>query len=142
VRRARQQQPELQGNWNGPAWRDAGIADVASFHPASSDHRPKTEAKILHDDDGLYVHFRVQDRYVVCTRTENQSLTSKDSCVEVYFQPFPDKGYLNFEMNCGGTLLLFYVTDHARDPATIFREKVEVPQSLIDTMRIDHSLPR
>ena len=143
VRRARQQKPELQGNWNGPAWRDAEIADVTSFHPASSDHRPRTEAKMLHDDEGLYVHFRVQDRYVVCTRTENQSLTSKDSCVEVYLQPGPDtRGYFNFEMNCGGALLLFYILDPIRSDPGIFKHKFIVAQSLIDTMRIYHSLPR
>src|SRR2546423_451757 len=94
--------PELKGLWEGSAWTGAGVARVDQFHPASSDHRPHTEAKVLYDDEGLYVQFRVADRYVICTRTENQSLTSKDSCVEVYFQPFPDKGYLNFEMNCGG----------------------------------------
>jgi hypothetical protein len=54
--------PELQGLWDGPAWRDASIADVNSFHPASSDHRPVTQAKILHAAAGLYVIFRVRDR--------------------------------------------------------------------------------
>src|SRR4051794_33190380 len=141
IRRARVR-PTLTGDWSGRAWHDAEIANIASFHPASSDHRPVTQAKVLYDDAGLYVIFRVRDRFVICTRTENQSLTSKDSCVEVYFQPFPDKGYLNFEMNCGGALLLFYVTDATRVEATIFRERVIVPQSLIDTMRIYHSLPR
>ena len=135
--------PELQGLWDGPAWRDAAVADVNSFHPASSDHRPVTRTKILHDDAGLYVIFRVRDRYVVCTRDQNQSLTSKDSCVEVYFEPKPgEEGYLNFEMNCGGGLLLFYITDPTRDADTIFKEKVVVPQSQIDKMRIYHSLPK
>src|SRR4051812_22438984 len=135
--------PELRGEWESPAWRDANIARVDRFHLASSDHHPRTEAKVLYDDAGLYVHFRVFDRYVVCRRTQNQTLTSKDSCVEVYFEPFgPEKGYFNFEMNCGGALLLFYITDPTRDEATIFREKMEVPQSLIDTMRIYHSMPR
>jgi hypothetical protein len=135
--------PELRGDWDSPAWRDATVAHVNQFHRASSNHHPRTEAKVLYDDVGLYVLFRVFDRYVICRRTENQTLTSKDSCVEVYLQPFgAEKGYFNFEMNCGGALLLFYVTDPTRDAATIFRRKVEVPQSLIDTMRIHHSMPR
>lgn len=134
--------PELTGQWDGPAWKDADVARLDSFHRAGSDHRPITEAKILHDDDGLYVHFRVQDRYVVCTRSQNQSLTSKDSCVEVYLQPNGEAGYFNFEMNCGGALLLFYILDPIRNDPGIFKHKFIVPQSLIDTMRIYHSLPR
>jgi hypothetical protein len=136
-------EPELLGLWDGPAWRDAGVAEVASFHPASSDHRPQTQAKIHYDDAGVYVIFRVRDRYVVCTRDRHQSLTSKDSCVEVYFQPKPgEKGYLNFEMNCGGALLLYYITDPTRHEPTIFKQRVIVPQAQIETMRIYHSLPK
>src|SRR5439155_7554245 len=101
IRRARAS-PELQGLWDGPEWAEAEVARIASFHPAGSDDRPVTQARMLHDEQGLYVIFRVKDRYVVCTRSENQSLTSKDSCVEVYLEPFPGaKGYFNFEMNCG-----------------------------------------
>src|SRR4051812_11542261 len=135
--------PEPRGNWDSPAWRDASVASVDHFHPASSDHHPRTDAKVLYDDTGLHVLFRVFDRYVICRRSENQTLTSKDSCVEVYFEPFPgDKGYFNFEMNCGGALLLFYVTDPTRDEATIFKQRQIVPQALIDTMRIYHSMPK
>jgi len=142
IRRVREK-PQLQGTWDGPAWAHAEVAQIASFHPAGSDHRPQTRVKMLHDDDGLYVIFRVEDRYVVCTRSENQTLTSKDSCVEVYLQPFPgQKGYLNFEMNCGGALLLFYILDPVRSNPGIFKHKKIVPQRLIETMRIYHSLPQ
>src|SRR5439155_5584819 len=118
------------------------IAKINSFLPESSDHHPNTCAKVLYDDAGLYVLFRAEDRYVICTRSEHQTLTSRDSCVEVYFQPLPDRGYLNFEMNCGGALLLFYVTDPTRVEQGIFKKKEIVPKTLIDTMRIYHSLPK
>jgi len=137
--------PELKGLWDGPAWKDAKIVDINFFLPESSDHHPNTQAKVLYDDVGLYVHFRVRDRYVVCTRTKNQEITSKDSCVEVYFQPFPDRpeiGYVNFEMNCGGAILLYYITDPARCEETIFKERIVVPEEIIRTMQIYHSLPK
>jgi len=137
--------PELQGLWSGPAWKDANIATINHFLPESSNHHPRTEAKVLYDRDGLYVLFRAMDQYVICTRDVNQQITSKDSCVEVYFQPFPqrsDIGYLNFEMNCGGTILLYYITDPIRCEETIFKERTIVPQHLIDTMKIYHSLPK
>src|SRR6266542_729294 len=86
IRRA-QVKPELQGLWDGAAWKVANIARIEKFLKESSDHRPMTEAKAVYDEGGIYVIFRVQDRYVVCTRTEHQELTSKDSCVEVYLEP-------------------------------------------------------
>ena len=141
IRRARAT-PELRGNWDGPAWGEAQVAAIDFFLPESSEHHPRAEAKVLYYDAGLYVHFRVFDRYVLCKRVYHQEITAKDSCVEVYFEPFPgQKGYLNFEMNCGGALLLFYITDPTRTPRTIFKERLIVPDALLATMRIAHSLP-
>src|SRR5262245_25574037 len=134
--------PQLAGDWDSPPWRDANIADVNLFHANSSTHRPATQAKVLYDDSGLYVCFRVRDRYVICTRREHQTLTSKDSCSEAYFQPFSDLGYFNFEMNCCGALLLFYVTDPTRTAQGTFRQKEVVSKSLVDTMQIYHSMPK
>ena len=133
--------PQLDGRWDAPPWRDADVAEVASFHPRSSDHRPQAHARVVYDDVGLYVHFRVQDRYVVCTRTENQTMTCRDSCVETFLQPVAGKGYFNFEMNCVGTLLLFYVLDPTRSKPGILKHKHIVPQWRIDTMRVYHSVP-
>ena len=46
---------------------------------------------------------------------KNQGRVWEDSCVEFFFTPGPDPaaGYMNLEMNCGGTLLF---SAHARDP--------------------------
>ena len=100
--------PELDGQWDGPAWRQAEPLDIAHFHKESSDHRPVTQAKALYDADGVYVIFEVKDRYVRSRHTEYQARVCDDSCVEFFVQPKPGKGYFNFEMNCGGHLLLYY----------------------------------
>ncbi len=137
--------PELKGDWNGSAWRNANIVKVDQFRQESSDHLPITQAKVLYDSAGLYVIFRVQDCYVICTRTKNQEITSKDSCVEVYFQPMPDDpniGYINFEMNCGGAILTYYITDPTRCDETIFKERIVIPEDEIKTLRIYHSMPK
>jgi hypothetical protein len=141
IRRAIEK-PQFNGNWDGPAWRNANIADIDKFHRAGSDHRPKTQAKLLYDDTGLYAIFRNEDRYVRCTRTENQTLTSKDSCVEVFLQPFENKGYINFEMNCGGAILCYYITDASRSPMQLWKQAEKIPQSLLETIRIYHSMPK
>ena len=96
---------------------------------------------MLYDDDGIYVIFRVRDRYVICRNTEPQSPVCKDSCVEAFFQPKPDQGYFNFEINCGGAILLYYVTDPTRFRAP---EKgfVPVETALLRKIRIFHVMPR
>ena len=133
--------PELMGNWDGPAWREADVAAITHFHRQSSSHHPQAEAKLLYDDGGLYVHFRVSDRYVVCRHAEPQSPVCRDSCVEAFLQPKPDKGYLNFEINCGGAILLYYVTDPTRIDGRL-QEFAPVGRKLIDKIRIYHSMPQ
>ncbi|HNR29972.1 MAG TPA: carbohydrate-binding family 9-like protein [Candidatus Hydrogenedentes bacterium] len=108
--------PPLDAAWEGPEWREVASLNVAHFHPESSAHRPRTEAKLVYDAAGLYGMFRVEDRYVVCAHTAYQSPVCRDSCVEFFVRPRPDKGYMNFEMNCCGALLLYYIEDPTRTP--------------------------
>ena len=47
--------------------------------------------------------------------TERDGPVSNDDCVEVFIAPDPEqvKSYFNFEINCGGTMLLYYIPDSA-----------------------------
>ena len=104
----------LRDRWEGDAWRHVPSLSVAHFRPESSDHRPRTRVKLVADARGLYGLFQVEDRFVRCVHTDFQSRVYKDSCVEFFVQPRPDKGYFNFEFNCGGALLASYITDPRR----------------------------
>lgn len=132
--------PELKGKWDGPAWSVADTAEVNHFHPQSNDHHPVTLARVLYDDKGIYVMFKVKDKYVRSTATGYQSRVCSDACAEFFVQPKPGKGYFNFEMNCGGQLLLFYITDPTRTTDG-FKERKEVDWNLAKEIRIYHSLP-
>ena len=94
-----------------------------------------------YDDAGVYIAFAVADRYVLCRRTERQAMVCRDSCVEAFLQPKPDKGYFNFETNCGGTMLAFYVTDPTHVPGVGLRAFELVADELLDRVRIEHSMP-
>ena len=122
-------------------WRDADVGDVAHFHASSSDHRPVTKFRMLYDDAGVYVTFNVRDRYVLCRRTEHQAMVCRDSCVEMFVQPKPGCGYFNFETNCGGAMLLWYVTDNTRVPGVGFKGFEKVSHALIARIEIATSLP-
>ena len=135
-----EQRPGLDGAWNGPAWQQAAPLDIRNFHAQSSDHHPQVQARVLYDDRGLYLIFHVKDRYVLSTHTKYQDSVCEGSCVEFFVQPKPDKGYFNFEINAGGTLLLTYLEVSDRKTGAN-RRTTEVPWDTAKQVAIYHSLP-
>jgi hypothetical protein len=91
---------------------------------------------------GLYVMFNVHDRYIRCEHTEPQSMVCNDSCVESFFQPRVGAGYFNFEINCGGTLLLWHVTKPCLGGSENGRGITRLPMDLCSLVQIYHTLPR
>jgi hypothetical protein len=101
--------------------------------PRGSGHTPVTQVRLLHDDQALAVIFRVEDRYVLARSTAYQLPTHKDSCVEFFVRPRPDRGYFNFEFNSIGTLLLWYV-EKPRGPDGVFEKYTQVPEDIANTV--------
>lgn len=89
---------------------------VASVRPESSSHPPETRFYVLHDGKALYVQFCVRDAHVRSVQTAYQGPVYTDSCVEFFVQPVKGRGYFNFEINAGGTLLCSYIEDPTRVP--------------------------
>ena len=114
--RATRHRPPLEAGWDDPAWSNAETLEVAHFRPEGSGHRPRTRARLLYDGEGLGGLFRVEDAHVRSVHTRFAEPVYRDSCVEIFLQPKPDCGYLNFEMNAGGALLASHITDHRRTP--------------------------
>ncbi|MBN1581882.1 MAG: carbohydrate-binding family 9-like protein [Anaerolineae bacterium] len=139
-------QPDMAGarasDWGGPAWAQAETLNVSQFRPESSDARPRTQARLLYDAHGIYGMFKVEDRYVRCTHVGYQAAVYRDSCVEFFVQPKPDRGYFNFEFNCGGSLLCSYVTDPARGEGGALAEAVRLPDQAGEQVQVTCSLPQ
>jgi hypothetical protein len=112
--RAARPRPRPQDGWDDPAWAAAETLEIFCFRPEGSDHRPRTRARLGWDEEGLFGLFRVEDRYVRSVHTRFGDPVYEDSCVEIFLQPKPGRGYLNFEMNAGGALLASHITDHRR----------------------------
>jgi hypothetical protein len=121
--------PPLDAQWADSVWEQAETLEIQHFRPESSDHRPHTSARLLHDARGIHCIFRVQDRYVRCLGTHYHDPIWKDSCVEFFAQPKPDRGYFNFEFNCGAAFLCCHITNPERTPDG-FKEFVKVPANL------------
>ena len=133
--------PPPQAEWGDPTWNKAETLEIKHFRPEGSDHRPQTCARVLYGANGLYGMFRVQDRYVRCVRTQYHDEVWKDSCVEFFAQPKPDRGYFNFEFNCGGAHLCSHIVNPERT-ADGFKEYTPLPGEIGRTVRVRSSLPR
>jgi len=134
------QRPVSGAAWDDPPWNGAASLDILHFHPQSSPHRPATRVKMVYSTTALYGIFHVRDRYVRCVHTKYQSAVYRDACVELFVQPRPDKGYMNFEMNCCGHLLLRYIEDPTRLPDGAFARQVAVPEHLGRLVQMSSSL--
>lgn len=114
--RAARERPRLELGWDDPAWAHAETLELSHFRSEGSDHRPRTRARLLRVGDTLAGVFRVEDRWVVARHTRYGDPVYEDSCVEIFLEPLPGRGYLNFEMSAGGALLVGHVTDPRRVP--------------------------
>jgi len=104
---------ELDGNWDTGQWKRANILEISNHLGPMPDHLPNTQAKLLYDDSGLYVFFRVEDQYIRAVAEQTHGRVWEDSCVEFFFTPGQirlQNEYFNLETNCGGTILIHYGT--------------------------------
>jgi hypothetical protein len=126
------QEPSIK-NPADPLWRKAESLEVASFHPRTGTHRPKTTVRLLYNTSGIFIRFDVQDRWVRSVHTRYQDPVSQDSCVEWFVEPHAGAGYYNIEANCGGTLLIGY-----HPPSAL---PTRVPEKMATEILLHTSLP-
>ena len=132
----------LNGDWEAPAWATADTADIAVFRPESSEHRPRTQVRLLYDDTALHGIFRVEDQYVRCVHEGFQQPVCRDSCVEFFFKPDIGRGYMNLELSCGGSFLCYHVHDWRRIGDEGLAGFTPLSADLGQTIGVWHSLPR
>lgn len=127
---------KINANWNKSQWKKIESIRIDKYMGKIPAFRPEVEAKMMYDDDNVYVIFRVKDRFVRSVVQEYNGNVSGDSCVEFFFAPDTDLPlkYFNLEINAGGTPLIFYV----EKPRTDFK-KLQADE--IKEIEIAHSLP-
>ena len=137
--------PSLEAAWQSAAWTHAQTLAIDRFHARPDPLYPNTQARLLYDDAGIHVFFRVEDRHVRSVITAYQGPVSRDACVEFFMEPDVKRGYLNIEVNAGGTLLMKYHDPRLRpgdeESPPGFR-LVLVPWEQGQRVRIHHSLPK
>jgi hypothetical protein len=127
---------KIDGNWYKPQWEKVEAIDIINFMGKIPEFCPVAKAKMMYDDDNLYLIFRVQDRFVRCITNEHNGPVWEDSCVEFFFSPDSSLPllYFNLEINCGGTPLMRYNLIPRKKFKTLEIEDIK-------TIEIFHSLP-
>jgi hypothetical protein len=128
---------------NDTLWAHASQAPVTHFSWKDSGHRPDARGHLLYDDDWLAVRFTVQDQYVRAVAEKFNDSVCSDSCVEFFVAPNDDpaqSAYFNFEVNCGGTMLLFACPSPAQRNAGA--DVVHVSEEDGSTIQMAATLPK
>ena len=89
---------ESVGDFVFPWWND------------SKGPKAQTVAKLLWDDENLYLSFLCYDPYIYAEYTERDDPTWSDDCVELFASPDPEEvwNYYGFEINARGTVLDYF----------------------------------
>ena len=97
----------IDGKLDEPAWRDARSMGDFTFNWYQSGEKEQTVAKMLWDDENLYVSWHVRDKHISAYEKRRHGPVSKDDCVEIFVAPNPAKAgnYYTWEINAIGTML-------------------------------------
>ncbi len=132
----------VDGKLDEPAWQQAPPLTDFHFNWYKSGDKEKTVAKILWDDDHLYISFYCQDKHIAAEVTERHGPVSLDDAVEAFISPNPAKirNYYGFEMNVIGTMLNFIRADWYAGPFFTEPDGVRLKTSY-PGLRVKHDSP-
>lgn len=100
---------KIDGKLDEAGWKSAKAVDPFVF-PWEVGKNEGTRARLLWDDQYLYVSFVCDDSNISAEHTERDSPVYRDDCVEVFTSPNPDQleKYFNVEMNARAAHLDFF----------------------------------
>jgi hypothetical protein len=110
----------IDGKLDEPAWKTASRLGDFHFLPPAPAVKQQTVARIVWDDQNLYVGYYCIDKRISAYITERHGPVSRDDCVEIFLSPNPAKvrNYYTFEINAVGTMLNRCRTDWWTGPPT------------------------
>jgi hypothetical protein len=126
---------QLTNDWSEGQWAKANVLELNNFMGEKPLHFPKTQVKLLYDNNNIFIFFRVEDRYVKAISEKTNDPVWRDSCVEFFFTPnnsMPN-AFFNLETNCGGIMYFQFNKDDTKKFIDI---------SDCQKIEIYHSLPR
>lgn len=135
---------KIDGRLDEPAWFAA--PDVGEFHFTwyVAGEKETSIAKMLWDDQNLYVGHVCADAHITARHTEHDSKIPEDDCFEVIFAPDPARPevYFNLEWNVvGGYLDNFRPEGPDKPRAKVWdAEGVQIAGTFVGTLNDDTDL--
>ena len=101
----------IDGKLDDAAWKKAAVVEFQFPWDFQTGSKQKTVARLLWDDENLYVGYDAEDSDVVAHYDKRDDPTYKDDAVELFIYPGKNRNlYYGLEMNARGTLYdYFYV---------------------------------
>jgi hypothetical protein len=93
---------------SGGLWESIPFLVIDEFPWDENGYRPRAETRIFYTETCFSLQFRAYEQEIRAECLNMNDRVCTDSCVEFFFNPDPgsDIGYMNFEINPIGTLLL------------------------------------
>ena len=118
---------ELDGNINKPFWEDAPYTD--EFLDIEGSHMPLprfvTRAKMLWDDENLYVAAVLDGDEIWGHQTERDSVIFLDNDFEIFVDPDSDTyHYYEFEMNVLNTVWDLFLSEAPESVFSLFTDEI------------------
>ena len=115
----------IDGKGDEPAWADAPWTE--DFVDIEGSRRPaprfRTHAKMLWDDQNLYIHAELEEPHVWGTITKKNEVIFADNDFEVFIDPDSDNhNYYEFEMNALNTIWELTLVKPYRDGGPVKNE--------------------
>ncbi len=126
---------KIDANWDKAQWKNINEIPISRFMGDLPAFQPVVKAKMMYDQDNLYLIYKVEDKHVRIQNTKFNSSVSTDACVEFFFSPdveWPLR-YFNLEINAGGTGLMAYHIEGKR---------INLKEEDFKGVEIAHTLPK
>jgi hypothetical protein len=97
----------VDGKIDDKAWAAAGAAQLTFPWESQTGAKQQTVARLLWDDDNLYVSYECEDADITSNFTQRDDPTYRDDAVEIFINPRPTQqttAYIGLEMNARGVL--------------------------------------
>ncbi|MDP9169846.1 MAG: carbohydrate-binding family 9-like protein [Acidobacteriota bacterium] len=96
----------VDGKPDEKAWSAAGRMELIFPWDSQTGAKQKTVARLLWDDQNLYVSYECEDADIVAFHTEHDDPTYLDDAVEIFINPMPSQTgiYYGLEMNARAVL--------------------------------------
>ncbi|MSS70403.1 MAG: hypothetical protein EXS64_02835 [Candidatus Latescibacteria bacterium] len=131
----------VDGRLDEPAWAAAPDVGPFRFPWWVSGKKEQTVAKLLYDDENLYVAYICEDAHIWAESVHRDGAVSADDCVEIFVAPNPDRplAYFNIEMNVLGVFLDQF---HPEGPGVPVKEEwngkgIRIATSRVGTLNDD-----